>query len=344
MSILGLDIGGANLKAATTEGLAVARAFEIWKAPEKLEAELVSLTADFPPAGGWAVTMTAELADCFDSKSAGVAQVLRAVQGSARGIPSQVWSTHGTFVSSEEAVGDPLAVAAANWHALAVWAAGHFQVQRGMLIDIGSTTTDIINLCNRRVEPLGLTDPQRLLSSELVYTGLRRTPVCSLAHALPYRGRLCPLAAEWFATTHDVYLVLGETQEEPINFHTADGRPATIEAARARLGRMLCCDGEEFSREDAEIVARYLADTQHQKLTTAVKRVCMLQPEPCRTVIISGSGSQLALRVIREIDALQSCEIICLNETLSPSLAESACAYAVACLAQSHHSAGLCGA
>ena len=63
---LGLDIGGANLKAATSEGAAGSEPFEIWRAPGDLTARLQQLIARFPPADLLAVTMTAELADWLD--------------------------------------------------------------------------------------------------------------------------------------------------------------------------------------------------------------------------------------------------------------------------------------
>ena len=79
MPIIGLDIGGANLKAATSDGTAASRAFEIWKAPERLAEELQEVLSLLPAADALAVTMTAELADCFETKAQGVAQVLNAV-------------------------------------------------------------------------------------------------------------------------------------------------------------------------------------------------------------------------------------------------------------------------
>src|SRR5947208_2344005 len=73
-----------------------------------------------------------------------------------------------------------LRTAAANWLATAVWAGRFAPEGAALLIDAGSTTTDIVPLWNGRPMPLGLTDPDRLRTGELVYTGARRTPVCAL--------------------------------------------------------------------------------------------------------------------------------------------------------------------
>jgi len=334
MSLLGLDIGGANLKAATADGQAVARSFEIWKAPNRLEAELESLIAQFPQPSQFAVTMTAELADCFATKAEGVAHVIRAVQQVAGDIPVRVWNTSGNFVDPAVAIAEPLRVAAANWHALASWAADHFQIDNGLLIDIGSTTTDLIPLAGRKSASAGLTDPARLQSSELVYTGVRRTPLCAVAVSVPYRGGFCPLAAELFATTQDVYLILQDIAPSDDDFNTTDGRAATVEMSRARLARMLCCDRDEFSPEDARCAAQFIANVQLQILSTAAQRIRDRQSEPFETVVVSGSGSFLAARLCAASETLRGCHVISLPSETSPAIAEAACAYAVACLAE----------
>ena len=90
-----------------------------------------------------------------------------------------------------------------------------------------------------------------------MYAGVRRTPLCALATELPFRrGQPIGLAAELFATTLDVFLTLGDIEPDPADLATADGRPATIEAARDRLARMVCADRDGFSAEDAVALAR----------------------------------------------------------------------------------------
>ncbi len=66
MRILGLDIGGANIKLATADGVTVSLPFALWKQPELLKSTLVDAAqGDFASPGVVALTMTAELADCF---------------------------------------------------------------------------------------------------------------------------------------------------------------------------------------------------------------------------------------------------------------------------------------
>src|SRR5439155_9746858 len=113
---LGLDIGGANLKAATAEGQAFSVPFPLWREPAALSQRLRELLSRFPH-GRLAVTMTGELCDCFATKREGVYAILDGLVQAAPATPIQIWSTHGRFVSVAEARGDPWRVAAANWHA-----------------------------------------------------------------------------------------------------------------------------------------------------------------------------------------------------------------------------------
>ncbi|MEO1993669.1 MAG: hydantoinase/oxoprolinase family protein, partial [Planctomycetaceae bacterium] len=202
MHVLGLDIGGANLKAADSDGQAASRRFAIWQAPEQLAAELSLLIQGLQkraPFDAIAVTMTAELADCFETKSHGVDHILHAVEKIAGPTPVFVWQTGAEFVTPDVAREFPLLVAAANWHALATFIGRLVPTGNSLLIDIGSTTTDIIPLSDGFPVPRGLTDVERLQSGELIYTGVRRTPIAAVTSAVPFRGSPCPLASELFA-------------------------------------------------------------------------------------------------------------------------------------------------
>jgi probable H4MPT-linked C1 transfer pathway protein len=337
--ILGLDIGGANLKAATSDGRAAATAFPLWKSPERLPDALRTLAAPLSGAERFAVTMTGELADCFATKAEGVSRILAAVRQFAGEKPVQVWTTRGQFVDSAAAHESWRDVAAANWHALATWA-GHLAPRGdGLLIDIGSTTTDLIPLQDGVPIPTGRTDIDRLLSSELVYTGVRRTPICAVIRNVNLRGQNCPLAAELFATMLDVHLLMGELPPDETDCETADGRPATVFHAENRLAHMFCCDRTELTSEELRLIARDIAAVQRRQIRDAVANVMERNccGEDAATVILSGSGSSLARSVLAESGLARGFEFVELAARLSPALSESACAYAVARLAEEDH-------
>jgi uncharacterized hydantoinase/oxoprolinase family protein len=140
-------------------------------------------------------------------------------------------------------------------------------------------------------------------------------------------------AAELFATTLDVYLLLGELPPDPKDRCTADGRPATLEAAHARLARMICADSETCSLEIARELAREIRHRQLRLLQNAVVQVSANLPRAPQTIVISGSGEFLARQLLAESGSGRL-TIISLADRLGPALSSVACAYAVALLAQ----------
>ena len=107
------------------------------------------------------------------------------------------FTTAGELVSLAEARARPLDVAAANWVASALAVAALHP--DALLLDVGSTTADVIPIADGRVAAEGRTDLDRLLAGELVYTGALRTNLAAIAPRVPVRGRWCPVASELFA-------------------------------------------------------------------------------------------------------------------------------------------------
>jgi probable H4MPT-linked C1 transfer pathway protein len=330
MRVIGLDVGGANLKASDGASQSRSQAFALWREPQRLPQALRELLTSLRPWDALAVTMTGELADCFETKADGVDRILRAVEWASEDRPVHVWQAGGEFVTPAEAREIVPLVAAANWHALATWAGRAAPQGAALLLDCGSTTTDIIPLRDGNPVPEGRTDVERLLSGELVYTGIRRTPVCAIASTAPFRGRDCPLAAELFATTLDVYLLLGEIPEAADDLNTPDGRPATRAAAHARLARMLCCDSREFSQDDARNAARFLARQQRNRLASALDRVLARLDRPCGTVMISGAGEFVLRQLVAGVPELQGRDVVSLACALGETHSRAACGFALA--------------
>jgi probable H4MPT-linked C1 transfer pathway protein len=326
-AVLGLDVGGANLKAAHTNGAARSRPFALWKDPAGLAAALRVLIAEMPPADGLAVTMTGELCDCFETKRQGVASILAAVEDAAAGKPVGVWTIDGHFVDLPAAREAPLKAAAANWLALATFAGGFAPVGPAVLLDVGSTTTDIVPVLNGRPIPQGYTDRQRLAYGELVYTGVRRTPVCAV---LDRFGTCGGIAAELFATTLDAYVMLGMILGDPADHSTADGRPATVANAHARMARMLCADVESSTEYERLRLAEAVMHAQLSKIDWGVATAIRELPSRPKVAMLTGEGAFLAEAVLARVDWFRSCQV---RHILEPEAACAACACAVAVLA-----------
>jgi probable H4MPT-linked C1 transfer pathway protein len=323
-TVLGLDIGGANLKAAHSTGIALTHPFPLWRQPEQLPAQLRALRGRMPPDELIAVTMTGELCDCYANRREGVLAILGSTLEAAAGTPVRVWTIRGELVDAPQVRDDPLSAAAGNWLALAYLAARYTEGEPALLIDAGSTTTDLVMLEPGRPRPRAYTDRERMQSGELVYTGVRRTPVCAVLGM--------GFAAEFFATMLDAYLVLGLLPENAMDTATADGRPATRAHAHARLARLWCADAEDVSASAVDALARQAVDTQIAHVCHAVDRVIAGRPAPAR-VILSGSGGALGHALLSVHPALSGAAVVSLAQRLGPSLSEAACAFALALLA-----------
>lgn len=284
---IGLDIGGANLKIATASGRAITRPFELWKHPAQLAAELTRLASEFPADLPLAVTMTGELCDCFETKRDGVRHILAAVGKVFPEDRIRVWSTEGRFLNIDDARQAAFRVAAANWHGLATFACRLVGSESAILLDIGSTTTDIIPLNGGKPIPKGLTDFDRMNVSELVYTGASRTPVCAV---VPSCYEIPSVASELFATMRDVYLLLGMIPDDPDDSGTADGRSATRRYAHARLARMLGGDAESTTVEATLALASRASLAQAILIGWALANVYRTLPTPASKIVLSGSG------------------------------------------------------
>jgi hypothetical protein len=304
--IFGWDIGGAHLKLSrlTCGGSGAAifktwiRPFAIWQAPERLPAQLTALLdeaaagLDRPPVEH-GVTMTAELADVFEPRADGVRAILRAGAAALGAARWRVLTIEGALVSPERADAAPLSVAAANWAASARLAAR--LRSDAILADVGSTTTDLIPIAAGRPAPRGRTDTERLLSGELVYTGLLRTPPASLAATVPLPAGECGIAPEHFALMADAYRVLGRISEEEYTVPTADGRSKEVDACRARLARLVCADAAELGRIAIDAIAARLEGLQVERIAAGLRQVLAAGRFAGRpTVVTAGAGTFLA--------------------------------------------------
>jgi (4-(4-[2-(gamma-L-glutamylamino)ethyl]phenoxymethyl)furan-2-yl)methanamine synthase len=297
---LAMDIGGANTKAAWFDGESLrtlSRPFEVWRDPEALAGVLRELAAD--PADAVAITMTAELSDAFRTKREGVRFVLDAAQDALGERPILVLTTAGELVAADEARARPWDVAAANWVATVLAVAGAHP--DALLIDVGSTTADVVPIAGGRVAATGRNDLERLLAGELVYTGVLRTNLATLAPRVPVRGDWCPVSSESFAISADVHLVLGHVTPEDYDCPTPDGRPATVPFARERIARLVCADVEQLDADEIDAIAVFLHGEQLRRLEDAARRVQRPLP-PTAPVVAVGSGAFLGREVAARLE------------------------------------------
>ena len=276
---IGWDIGGAHIKAAALneQGEVIAvfqRACPLWKGLEHLQNATRSIlqALDGLTIHQHAVTMTGELVDLFQDRDDGVKQIIATLADLLTGANISLFAGHDGLIKLEHIT--PLhypLIASANWLASALFAAQH--IKNGLFVDIGSTTTDILLLQERQVAAQGYSDYQRLVSQELIYTGIVRTPVMATVKSVQDGTNTVGVMAEYFATLADVYRLTGELDEHHDQADTADGLAKTHLASAKRLARMIGCDGVENE------LPRWqkLADNIRQQQLLDIQNACQMQ-------------------------------------------------------------------
>ncbi len=334
ISIIGWDIGGANVKAAwlalkqgRTEAVRVAsRPFEIWREKDRLPEMMrtvVSAIAPAAPPQAMAVTMTAELSDVFTAKREGVLYVLECVEASFPEVAGYALSLSGEFVPLDKARNSPLDFASANWLASALWIARKFP--NCLLVDVGSTTTDILPILDGEVRMSGRTDLARLSSGELVFTGALRTNVAAIVQSVPVRKQLCRVASEYFSISGDVNLILGYLRPEDYTCTTPDGQPPSNDSARRRLARLVCADTDMLSAAEIKEIAWYIHEQQVRQIKDGLNQVISRMPQlRSHPVIALGIGAFLGEAAARSL-GMQVLDILgewgCEEMAVAPCLA-----------------------
>jgi (4-(4-[2-(gamma-L-glutamylamino)ethyl]phenoxymethyl)furan-2-yl)methanamine synthase len=244
------------------------------------------------------------------------------------GIPVWVYITCGSFINCEHAIANWEQVAASNWHGTSLWCAQQFPACSGLVIDLGSTTCDLIPVSDGQVKARGLTDLQRLCEGELVYAGVGRTPLAMLRGTVQFRDREIGIARELFATIQDALIVLGEMNPQPDSTETADGFPLTISCSQRRLARMVCAETHELTELDLRTMAEQFKGSLVSLLEEAIKTLCLRERVDFEQVILLGQGESFARPTVKRV--LPNAKILSGTEIFSAEASGAAAAFAIA--------------
>jgi len=274
MLCAGWDVGGAHLKLAVAEGSTLVSVVErpcpLWLGLDRLHLALAGVAPMIARVERHAVTMTGELVDLFADRRVGVGNLVEAMV-EALGSEGLRFFTGHDLVGQESALERWAEVASANWLATARYVAR--ARRQALLLDVGSTTSDIVVVDGGEVRFEGRDDAGRLASGELVYSGVTRTPVMAVAERVPFAGVEQRLMAELFATMADVYLLTGALAADADPLPPADQGERSVPASEARLARMLGRDRGDAEPAAWRRLARHLAERQLQGLHLAAERI-----------------------------------------------------------------------
>jgi (4-(4-[2-(gamma-L-glutamylamino)ethyl]phenoxymethyl)furan-2-yl)methanamine synthase len=277
--MIGIDVGGANLKVVDGSGVHI-HYCPLWE-----KAPITSLLEPYAtPGEPAAVVMSGELADCFLNKQQGISFIVDAVRGAF-----PLARFYGTDAAFHDAAVPQLA--AANWLASADYLRKDHP--RAVLLDIGSTTSDILPL-GRFFELRGLTDLARLRQGYLIYTGMLRTNLATILRSVELEGIRTPVSTEYFATSADAHLVLGNITADQYTCDTPDHKEKSREASLRRLARVVCADLEEIGSDGAMEIALQFLNEQRRMICTGVRNC--VAASSADEILVAGIGAPLFTR------------------------------------------------
>jgi probable H4MPT-linked C1 transfer pathway protein len=275
--MIGIDVGGANLKIVNANGAHI-HYCPLWEHAQVTSILEKYVTSPDDPA---AVVMSGELADSFSNKMEGISFIVDAVK---RAFPRACF--YGMDAKFHHRAVPQLA--AANW--LASAACLREEYPDSVLLDIGSTTADIIPLACFESLP-GLTDLLRLQKGYLLYTGMLRGNVATLLQSVLINGVKTPVSSEYFAASADAHLVLNHISPDQYSCDTPDKKEKTKSASLRRLARVVCADLEEIGNQGAMQVAEQFWEVQRNLVCDQVRKVTA--ETGARQIIVAGIGAQL---------------------------------------------------
>lgn len=324
--IIGWDVGGAHLKAALLDANGhLLRVLQVpcalWRGLNELEVAIDVILRQLGIFNAThAITMTGELVDLFANRQTGVSEISRVMDSKLVGIKQfytgALNAGFSGFVDIDAVSLYWQYIASANWLASVCFVAQH--VEHGLLIDIGSTTSDFVLIENHKPICLGLTDAARMQTEELVYTGVVRTPLMALTQKIQHQTTITAVAAEHFSTTADVYRLTGDLVAEDDMADTADGKDKTVKASAQRIARMIGHDENDSTLEAWIALAQAFKLKQLARLQeVATKHLARLKSGTKVSIVAAGAGSFLARELAANLNVqyLELVDLLCVSES-----------------------------
>jgi len=196
------------------------------------------------------ITITAESCDNFKDRKEGIISILSECDKNIIG-QKYYYTNKNTYVDFSEAIKAPDKLFSTNWMLTSIFLNTSNNID--VILDIGSTTTDILYK-NINIEA-NISDHKRLINKTLLYAGVIRTPVPMLTDEVLYRSNHTSLVREVFATTGDIFNVIGDIDFSNHNYKGSDNLQFTLENSLVRLSRLIGLDYDQGDKKNIIQVA-----------------------------------------------------------------------------------------
>ena len=209
------------------------------------------------------VTMSGEMSDIYNSRLDGVNKILKVFKSYSN---TKIYTKRkGLIFLKERNIKSD--IASSNWHVTAEYLKKY--INNGMIIDLGSTTTDFILIKNKNIINKRFDDFSGLKNQELVYSGVLRTPIFWITKSVKIRGQLLSIIPENFSTFADILVILNVIPKSYYYSSTADGKDKTKIDSLKRLSRSF---GFDYKPDKRLLLykAAYLIYTHFIKDTTNI--------------------------------------------------------------------------
>ncbi len=288
---LGIDIGGAHTKLIGLDNkksiiFVNQLQFPIWKGTENLNNYFKKINKNIGniPCG---ITMTAELCDNFKDRLIGVKKIIKCTK--------KLKLKKYYFCNQKNKLlinPDLKSIASMNWLATAEFIKE--KVSNCIVVDFGSTSTDLILIKDKKIINKYYDDFGRLNNSELVYTGLTRTPTSSLTNKVKINNKDFHVMSEFFSNTADLYRINKLLSKNMDLYPTCDFRSKSIKNSYKRLARNF---GIDFKKKDFDFIhslSKKLISIQLNKIFTEINKFKKINSVRAEfPLIICGIGKEV---------------------------------------------------
>ena len=297
---IGWDIGGANTKICVFDSnFNIIRVdcinINIWNNFKELNnlfdkiSKVYSLDIIFNY-----ITITAESCDNFRDRKTGILKILKSCNTFILG-QKLFYTNQDRYIDFDSAKNNPEILYSTNWMLTSKFVNKSKNIH--LIVDIGSTTTDLIYK-NIDVKE-NINDHLRLMNNSLLYLGVIRTPLPMLLNEVSYFSKYIPLINEVFSTTGDIFNLTNDINFEKLNYFGADKLQYSKENSYKRLARSI---GLDFQKEMQNEIVKICYMVKKEFANIIYKKIKLLLGNELQDITISsiGEGSFLVEYLARE--------------------------------------------